>query len=215
MKNTEWFIAKRLSFDKGESRLMRTMSRISVVSVALSMTVMIVALAVLTGFKGKLQEKISGFNSHLRITNYDANQSFETKPIRNDYPFFDTLRRLPQVKHVQQYALKGGIIRTDEDIQGIVLKGIASDFDWTFFEHYMVDGDTFQLSDTATSNKALISRSLSKLLRLAKGDSFEVYFAENPIRVRKFTISGIYDTYFEEMDKIFVLCDIRHIRRLK
>ena len=178
------------------------------------MAVMIVAVAVLTGFKTQLQEKISGFNSHLRIINYDANQSFEGTPIRNDYSFIDTLKKLPHVKHIQQYALKGGIIRTDEDIQGVVLKGIASDFDWSFFEQYMVEGDGFQLSDTATSDQSLISRSLSKLLKLTTGDSFEVYFAGNSVRARKFIISGIYDTYFEEMDKIFVLCDIRHIRRL-
>ncbi|MDR2563680.1 MAG: ABC transporter permease [Prevotellaceae bacterium] len=214
MKNTEWFIAKRLSFDKNESRLTRLMSRISMISVALSMTVMIVAVAMLTGFKSKLQEKISGFNAHLRISNYDANQSFEGTPIRNDYPFIDTLRKLPHVKHIQQYALKGGIIRTDDEIQGVILKGIGTDFDWSFFKQYMIEGDSFQLSDTANSNQSLISRSISKLLKLNTGDSFEVYFAENPVRVRKFTVSGIYDTYFEDMDKVFVLCDIRHIRRL-
>ena len=190
------------------------MARISAVSVALSLVVMIVAVSVMSGFKNRLKDKISGFNSHIRILNYDSNFSLEPSPILNDYYFLDSIAGIPEVKHIQQYALKGGIIKTDNEIQGIILKGISSDYDWSFFDIFLTDGSTFAVNDTAATNSVLISETLSKLLNLKVNDSFEVYFVQEPVRVRKFTVSGLYNTYFEDMDRNFVLCDIKHIRRL-
>jgi lipoprotein-releasing system permease protein len=190
------------------------MTRIAVFSVAISIAVMIVATSVLSGFKIQLKEKISGFNSHLRICNLDSNYSFDIPPIRNDYDFYNSIVALPEVKHIQQYAYKGGIIRANSDIQGVVLKGIGTDFDWSFFEQYMVEGNIFSVNDSTASDNVIISKSLSNLLNLKTGDSFEMYFVQEPVRVRRFKIAGLYNTYFEEMDKTFVICDIRHIRRL-
>jgi lipoprotein-releasing system permease protein len=211
--NTEFFIANKLSFNK-DNKPVKVMTRIAVFSVALSVAVMIVATSVLSGFKIQLKEKISGFNAHLRIANLDSNYSFDTPPIRNDYDFYGSIVALPEVLHIQQYAYKGGIIRANSDIQGVVLKGVGTDFDWSFFKQYMVDGDVFSVNDSATSNSVIISESLSKLLNLKTGDSFEMYFVQENVRQRRFTIVGLYNTYFEEMDKTFVICDIRHIRRL-
>jgi lipoprotein-releasing system permease protein len=211
--NTEFFIAKKLSFNK-DNKPVKVMTRIAVFSVALSIAVMIVATSALSGFKIQLKEKISGFNSHLRIANLDSNYSFDTPPIRNDYDFYRSVIALPEVQHVQQYAYKGGIIRANNDIQGVVLKGVGTDFDWSFFEQYMVDGNVFSVGDSVASDSVLVSESLSNLLKLKTGDSFEIYFVQEPVRVRRFTIAGLYNTYFEEMDKTFVICDIRHIRRL-
>jgi lipoprotein-releasing system permease protein len=211
--NTEFFIAKRLSFNK-DNKPVKVMTRIAVFSVALSIAVMIVATSVLSGFKIQLKEKISGFNSHVRIANLDSNYSFDTPPIRNDYDFYHSIMALPEVRHVQQYAYKGGIIRANNDIQGVVLKGVGTDFDWSFFEQYIVEGNLFSVNDSVSSDSVLISESLSNLLKLKTGDSFEMYFVQEPVRVRRFTIAGLYNTYFEEMDKTFVVCDIRHIRRL-
>jgi lipoprotein-releasing system permease protein len=211
--NTEFFIAKKLSFNK-DNKPVKVMTRIAVFSVALSIAVMIVATSVLSGFKIQLKEKISGFNSHVRIANLDSNYSFDTPPIRNDYDFYGSITALPEVRHIQQYAYKGGIIKANNDIQGVVLKGVGTDFDWSFFEQYIVDGNVFPVNDSVASDKALISESLSNLLKLKTGDSFEIYFVQEPVRVRRFTVAGLYNTYFEEMDKIFVICDIRHIRRL-
>ncbi|MDR1339451.1 MAG: ABC transporter permease [Prevotellaceae bacterium] len=211
--NTELFIAGKLSFSR-DNKPMKVMTRIAVFSVALSIAVMIVAASVLAGFKIQLKEKISGFNSHLRIANLDSNYSFDTPPIRNDYGFYSSISALPEVKHIQQYAYKGGIIRASSDIQGIVLKGAGTDFDWSFFEQYMVDGKIFSVDTPSASDSVIISESLSRLLNLKTGDSFEMYFIQEPVRVRRFTISGLYNTYFEEMDRTYVICDIRHIRRL-
>ncbi|MDR1595008.1 MAG: FtsX-like permease family protein [Prevotellaceae bacterium] len=211
--NTEFFIAKKLSFSK-DNKPVKVMTRIAVFSVALSIAVMIVATAVLSGFKIQLKEKISGFNSHVRIANLDSNYSFDTPPIQNDYEFYGSIAVLPEVKHIQQYAYKGGIIRANSDIQGVVLKGVGADFDWSFFEQYMVEGDIFPVGGAVASDSVIISVSLSKMLNLKTGDSFEMYFIQEPVRVRRFKIAGLYNTYFEEMDKTFVICDIRHIRRL-
>jgi lipoprotein-releasing system permease protein len=190
------------------------MTRIAVFSVALSIAVMLVTTSVLSGFKIQLKEKISGFNSHLRIANLDSNYSFDTPPILNDYDFYNSIVILPEVQHIQQYAYKGGIIRANNDIQGVVLKGVGTDFDWSFFKQYMVEGDIFSITEPSVSDSVIISESLSNLLKLKTGDSFEMYFVQEPVRVRRFTIAGLYNTYFEEMDKTFVICDIRHIRRL-
>jgi lipoprotein-releasing system permease protein len=211
--NTELFIARKLSFNR-DSKPVKVMTRIAVFSVALSIAVIIVATSVLSGFKIQLKEKISGFNSHLRIANLDSNYSFDTPPIRNDYDFYNSVAVLPEVRHIQQYAYKGGIIRANNDIQGVVLKGVGTDFDWSFFKQYMVDGCVFSVADSVTSNEVIISASLSKLLNLKTGDSFEIYFVQEPARVRRFTVAGLYNTYFEEMDKTFVVCDIRHIQKL-
>jgi lipoprotein-releasing system permease protein len=190
------------------------MTRIAVFSIALSIAVMIVALSVLSGFKIQLKEKISGFNAHLRIFNLDSNYSYDTPPIRNNYDFYNSITALPEVKHIRQYAYKGGIIRAAGDIQGVVLKGVGTDYDWSFFEQYMIDGKIFSINTASASDSVIISKSLSNLLNLKTGDSFEIYFIQEPIRVRRFTISGLYNTYFDEMDRTFVICDIRHIRRL-
>lgn len=211
--NTELFIARKLSFDKS-SKPVKVMTRIAIISVALSMAVMIVAMSVLDGFKIRLKEKISGFNSHLRICNLDSNYSFDTPPIRNNYDFYASISALPEVKHIQQYAYKGGIVRASADIQGVALKGVGTDFDWSFFEQYMVDGSIFSVDSPSASDSVIISESLSNLLSLKTGDSFEMYFVQDPVRVRRFVVSGLYNTYFEEMDRTFIVCDIRHIRRL-
>jgi lipoprotein-releasing system permease protein len=211
--NTELFIAKQLSFGK-DNKPVKVMTRIAVFSVALSIAVMIVSASVLSGFKVRLKEKISGFNSHLRIYNLDSNSSYDTPPIRNDYDFYGLITALPEVKHIQQYAYKGGIIRASNDIQGVVLKGAGTDFDWSFFEQYMTEGKIFSMDTPAASDSVIISESLAVMLNLKTGDSFEMYFVQEPVRIRRFTISGLYNTYFEEMDKTCVMCDIRHVRRL-
>ena len=115
---------------------------------------------------------------------------------------------------MQVFATKAGIIKTDEDIQGVVLKGIGSDFDWSYFGSNMVDGATFTVTDTGRTDKVIISRKISDMLRLKTGDSFAMHFIQDPPRMRKFTISGIYETSLEEFDKIYVFCDIGHIKRL-
>jgi len=176
--------------------------------------VMILAVAILTGFKHQIREKIVGFGSNIQITNFDSNISFETAPIRLGQEFIPKIKKIPGISHVQVYATKAGIIRTDEDFQGVVLKGVGSDFDWSYFSSNMTDGSTFTVTDTARTDKVIISKKISDMLRLRTGDSFAMHFVQDPPRMRKFTVSGIYETSLEEFDKIYVFCDIGHIKRL-
>ncbi len=213
--NHELFIAKRLVFEKDStSRISRPIVAISVIGIALGLAVMIVAIAITTGFKNEVRNKVVGFESHIQILNYDTNISYETAPVKKDQKFMPELIASPWIKHIQVFAIKAGIIKTDTEIQGVVLKGIGSDFDWTFFQNSLVEGTIFHLTDTGSTNQVLISKSLADLLKLNVGDSFSMYFVQDPPRARKFIISGIYETNLEELDKIFVLVDIKHIQRL-
>lgn len=213
--NFEKFIASRLSMDKTiDNHLSVLMSRISIASVAMSTMVMVCAIAILTGFKENIQNTLIGFNAHIRISNYDTNYSFETNPINTNLKVFDSVKALTQVEHIQRYALKGGIISTGEETQGAVLKGVDTDFDWSFFQKNLTQGKIFEVNDTATSKMVLISETLASMLKLKLGDSFEIYFVQDPIRVRKFTISGLFSTFYEDFDRTFLLCDIKHIQKL-
>lgn len=175
---------------------------------------MIIATAIVTGFKNEIRDKVIGFGAHIQILNYDSNTSFETKPVKKNQEFYPQMVNLPGIKHIQVFGTKAGIIKTKTDIQGVVLKGVGSDFDWTFFKKNLTDGVAFRVTDTIKTNKVLISKYIAQLLKLKVRDSFSMYFVQDPPRMRKFTISGIYETSLEEFDKIYVIADIGHIQKL-
>jgi lipoprotein-releasing system permease protein len=213
--NLPYFIAQRLIKGRREgTSFSRPINVIAIVGIAMGLAVMILAVAILTGFKQQIREKVVGFGSHIQIMNFDSNISFETTPISDTQKFITKIKAIPGVAHIQVFATKAGIIRTDEDIQGVVLKGIGSDFDWSYFRSNMVDGSVFTVTDTGRTDKVIISKKISDMLRLKTGDSFNMLFIQDPPRMRKFTISGIYETSLEEFDKMYVFCDIGHIKRL-
>ena len=213
--NTELFIARRLvSEQKGDNRISRPIIFIAILGIALGLAVMILSTAIVTGFKNEIREKIIGFGSHIQVLNYDSNMSYETVPVSGKQEFINVLKNKPGIKNIQVFATKAGIIKTEEEIQGVVLKGIGTGFDWTFFRKNLTEGDIFHVSDSARTNKVLISKYIADLLDLKTDDSFVMYFIQDPPRMRKFTISGIYNTSLEEFDRIFVLADIGHIRKL-
>jgi len=213
--NTEFFIARRLILDKETKKtISRSILSIAVFGVSLSLAVMVVAVAVVTGFKNEITNKVVGFGSHIQILNFDSNLSYETQPIRKDQEFLSSLRSEPYISNVQVFATKAGIIKTRTDIQGVVLKGIGSDFNWDFFENYITEGEIFYVLDSVRTNKVIVSKYLANLLKLHVGDEFIMYFIQEPPRMRRFEVSGIYETSLEEFDKIFVLADISHIQRL-
>jgi lipoprotein-releasing system permease protein len=213
--NLPYFIAQRLVKGRREgTSFSRPINVIAIVGIALGLAVMILAVAILTGFKKQIREKIVGFGSNIQIVNFDSNLSFETAPIRQSQNFIEKIRKTPGISHVQVFATKAGIIRTDEDFQGVVLKGVGSDFDWSYFSSNMTEGTIFTVNDSARTDKVIISKKISGMLRLRTCDSFAMHFVQDPPRMRKFTVSGIYETSLEEFDKIYVFCDIGHIKRL-
>lgn len=194
--------------------LSRNIVRLSVFSISLSIAVMIVSLAVVTGFKKEIRNRVVGFGSHIQILNFDANHSYESMPISDDLEFLPEIENIRGVTHIQKFVTKPGIIKAGKENQGVIAKGIGPDFNWSFFEKNLVEGEIFHVNDSVNSNKVLISRKLASMLRLSVGDEFPMFFFDERPRPRRFQISGFFETSLEEFDKQFILADIKHIQRL-
>jgi lipoprotein-releasing system permease protein len=216
--NTDFYIARRIfSAKENRDNLSHRIVNIALFGIVLGLVVLILSVAIVTGYKSEVGRKVIGFGSHMQIINLDSNQSFETSPISQDQPFLQDLKKIDGIRHVQIFATKPGIIRTDDEIQGVVLKGIGPDFDWSFFQENKVAGEPFQVQDTLRSNKVWVSKQMADLLKLRLGDDLIMFFiheTESVPRQRKFELAGIYKTSLEEFDRMFVLVDINHIRRL-
>jgi len=176
---------------------------------------MFVAVAILTGFKKEISEKVVGFCGHIQIVRFAENPTYEPQPVEKNQPFYSHLKHVKEIRHIQVFATKAGIIKTKDQIQGVILKGVGTDFDWSFFRNKMVEGRSFVLNDSLRSDEVIISRKIANLLNLKVNSDLRMYFiVGNNTLGRKFRISGIYDTGLEEFDKLYVIGDIRHIRKL-
>ncbi|MDR2810864.1 MAG: ABC transporter permease [Tannerellaceae bacterium] len=213
--NPEFFLAKKIYFNKEEGRrLMPPAIRIALTGIALGMAVMILSVAIIIGFKKEVRNKVIGFGSHIRITYFDSNTSYETQPIALSDSLLRTIVSHPGIRHVEAFATKPGILKTDRDFQGIILKGVDENYDWTFFRNNLKEGNIPAIHPEQTSTEVIISQYLANLLRLKPGDTFLTYFVQEDVRARRFAIVGIYETGFADYDKLFVLTDIKQIRRL-
>ncbi len=214
--------------------------RIAVVAVALSMTVMIVSSALITGFKKEIANKIFGFWGHIHITDPNLSRSLtEVYPISIDQPFYPGLDSIDQVsyisreevfgrmvererqtkggiRHIQSFTVYSGIIQANEEIEGIILKGIGKDFDWEFLDRYLIRGQALSLPDSAMDNGILISEQTANRLKVDVDDRFTVFFVTKAGEQleRRFTVSGVYRTGLEEYDRQFALVDIRKIQQI-
>ena len=216
--NTELFIARRLFIESGKQKfLSQKIIRIALVSIALGLAVMIISVAIVTGFKNEIRNKVIGFGSHIQIVNFDSNNSYEIKPISQRQPFLEELKTIEGVKTVQVFATKPGMIKTDEYIQGIVFKGVETGYDRTFFNDNLIKGKLPSLNDSVRSDEILLSDQVAKLLEVTTGDQVVVYFInedETTPRMLQLTISGIYRTSLEEFDVLFVLGDLKQVQRI-
>jgi lipoprotein-releasing system permease protein len=213
--NTAYFIAKRFSFDKEGKKIMsRSIVRLSVFAISLSLAVMLITLAVVTGFKKEIRNKVIGFGSHIQIINFDSNNSFESSPISEKQAFLPVLQNMRGIRHIQVFATKPAIIRSQGEIQGVFVKGIGKDFDWSFFNENMVEGKSFIVNDSVKTNDIVISRRLAAMLKLKLGDEFAIFFIDDRPRMRQFHICGLFQTSLDEFDKQFILADIGHIQKL-
>lgn len=216
--NTELFISKRLFFDKANRKLLsQRIIRIALTGISLGLAVMIVSVAVVTGFKNEIRNKVIGFGSHIQLVNYDSNSSYETQPISKNQPFLEDVRQVGGVNYLQPFATKPGMIKTDEYIQGIVFKGVDTDFHWDFFKQNLLEGRVPLFNDSSRVNEIILSKYVSDLLHLKLNDKAVIYFInENEVipRLRQMEVCGIYDTGFEEFDKLFILGDLKQVQRL-
>jgi lipoprotein-releasing system permease protein len=214
----EFFLAKRLHFSREKCdnrRVTPPVIRIAMAGVAVGLAVMIASVAIVVGFKKEVRNKVIGFDSHIQLSNFDNNISYESTPIAVSDSLRDVLLRTKGVRHIEVFATKPGLIKTDTDFQGIVLKGLDADFDSTFLKSHLVEGEMIHIDPVTAGNQVLISRSTASLLHLQCGEPFLIYFlSDETPRMRRFRISGIYDTGYSDYDRIFVFGDIKHIRRI-
>lgn len=209
----EIFIANRLSRQhlKGKNRVM---VGVATISVAISVAVMIVALGVIVGFKEQITQKVTGFNSHFTISNLDNNRSYSSTPIAKKQSYNDAIRELEGVVSLNGYTIKAGVLENGDIMEGIVLKGVDSDFDTTFLASSLVGGELMNLESDEKEKKVVISSTLANLLKLKVGDKARMMFIDEPPRRDVFVVSGIYNTSLAEFDKIMIFTDIRNVNRL-
>jgi len=213
--NVALFIARKLQFGNKEKKKDANPSiRIAIIGIALGLAIMLLAVAIVTGFKHEIQGKVIGFGSHIQVTSLSNNTTYETPPIIFPDSLIQLIKQIDGVKHVQRFATKPAIIKTDDEFQGIVIKGIDNQFNWEFFSKNLIEGETIVFNDSATSNDVIVSQDIAKTLQLKVNDRFLCYFVKDGIRVRRFTVKGIYNSNFSEFDKLFILADLRHIQRL-
>lgn len=211
----EYFIAKRISMGGMPGRKFSgPVIKVSIAGIILGMTVMILSMAIGSGFKKEIRDKISGFGAHIQVVNYDFNLSYEPNPIRYDSVLAAEISALSGIKKVQRFGTKPGLIKTDNEMQGVLLKGISPEYDLTFLNSVLVAGTVPQYTDTATSNEILISETMANMLNIELGQQIFIYFFQEQIRVRRLTVAGIYNTHLSDLDKMYVIADIKQIQRL-
>jgi lipoprotein-releasing system permease protein len=210
-----FFIARRLyREERGGKQVSRPAVLIALTGIAVGLAVMILSVAVVTGFKKEVRAKVVGFGAHIQITNANASRSYETPPIVVDDTLLQVVAANREVEHVERYSTKPGMIKTADDFQGMVLKGVGEDFDPTFFNEHLEEGVLPQFGDSAAATQVVISRTLADKLRLHVGDKIDTYYIQEQVRARRLTIVGIYRTDFTEYDNLFLLTDIRLVNRL-
>lgn len=195
------------------------LSVIAVVSIALGVLVMVMAVCILRGFQGEIASKVVGFGSHLTVSNFASSPAYQEEPIVLDSTLVERIQRVPGVRHIQYFATKGGMVKTADQIYGIMFRGLSADYDTTFFASNLVEGRLPMFSgasrETETSPDVLVSSTIASRLRLKVGDKMRTYFwgGDTP-RSRAFTVCGIYNTDLTEFDELYVVGDLRQVQRL-
>lgn len=210
------FVARRIYRSKeGEKEVSKPAILIATWGIAIGLAVMIVAVAVVVGFKHEVRDKVVGIGSDITITNFDDRKSYETVPVVAGDSLLDALRSMEGVKHVQRYSTKPGMIMTDDNFLGMVLKGVAQEYDWTFLKEHLQEGEIPAFTDSVSTNRTLVSRTIANKLNLKLGDKLYTYYisAEN-VRARRLEVAGIYQTNFSIYDDMFLLTDLYTVNRL-
>lgn len=208
--NLPLFIAKKIYGGKNEGKqVSRPAIRIATAGVAIGLAVMLISVSVVLGFKHTIRDKVIGFGSHIQVGSFMTLQTGDFYPIQMDDSMLTVLKTIPGVKHVQRYAMKQGILKTDHDFLGVVFKGIGAEYDTTFLHQNMRQGHIPRFTDNASSNKILISQSIADKLGVKANDKIYSYFIDkNGVRTRRFTIEGVYQTNLSQYDDITCFTDL-------
>ncbi|MEH6766014.1 MAG: FtsX-like permease family protein [Aequorivita antarctica] len=217
--NFEFFIARRIIASKDyKSSISAPIIKIAITAIALGIIMMLISIATGVGLQKKIREKVSAFNGDIIITNFDTNFSNDSQnPISKNQEFYPTFKNIDGIKHVQVTASKGGVIRTETDFEGVVVKGVGADYDWEYFKDYLTEGKLPDFKGDLNED-ILISEYLANRLHLKLGDKVTTFFLNDGVsktpRSRGFDIVGIYNSGFQQFDEQFIITDIRHIQRL-
>ena len=212
--NVELFIARRLfSTGKGKKRISKPAVLIAQWGVAVGLLVMILSVCIVVGFKHQVREKIVGFGQHIQVRNYEGTMTGES-PVTASDSLLSAIEAVPMVNSAHIYAGKPGLIAAGDEFDGIMLKGVAADYDLSFFSNYLIEGEIPTFSDTASTGALLLSKPIADKMQVGVGDKVNIYFVQNNVKARRFTIKGLYRTNLSEMDNLMALTDIYTIRRL-
>ena len=207
--NLPFFIAKRIYSDQGDKRkVSRPAIRIATIGVGIGLAVMIITVSVVLGFKHTIRDKVVGFGSHIQIQNMMAFTSTDPYSVCIDDSVMGVLKKLKGIKHVERYAITQGILKTDEDFLGVLIKGVGPEYDLTFLRQHLMEGEIPQFSDKKSSNKLVVSKMIADKMKLKVGDRIYAYFIDESVRTRRYTICGIYQTNMTRFDEALCLTDI-------
>lgn len=208
--NFSFFIAHKLYKDKGgRQHVSRPAITIATAGVAIGLVVMLLSVFVVLGFKHTIRDKVIGFGSHIQVTNFMTQMSSDQAPIAMNDSMIKVIGGIEGVKHVERFAYKQGILKTDSDFLGVMFEGVAQEYDTTFIHQNMVAGSIPKFSDSQSGNHILISQNIADKLKVNAGDRIFAYFIdENGVRMRRFTIQGIYQTNLSQYDQVMCFSDL-------
>lgn len=185
------------------------------IGIAIGLVVMMLSVAIALGFKQEVRDKVIGFGAHIQVANFSRTDVYETRPVVGSDSIRQVIRQAsPGVKHIQRFAIKPGMLKTEDNFQGIILKGIAQEYDTTFLANHLVEGRIPHFTDSVASGEVLVSRQVADKMGLHVGDKINTYYIEKNVRARRFTISGIFQTNFTEYDDRFFITDLYTASRL-
>ena len=213
----ELFIAKRIYSDKAQDgeRFSRPAIRIAMLGVAIGLAVMLVCLAVVLGFKHEVSSKVIGFGSHIQVLSLTQNQRYEMMPVLTNDTLIRKVKKVQGTDHIQRFAIKLGILKTEDDFRGLTFKGVGEDYDFSFLQHCLIEGKLPKFTSKEATNEILLSKKVASQLGVKVGDRIFAYFmGEDAMRARRFTIAGIFAPNMNDYDKNYVITDIYTLRKL-
>lgn len=212
--NLSYFISKRISHGYKEG-FSSTIHKIAIVSIAIGLAASIVSFLIMKGFQETVKDKIYSFSGHILITKFSMNNSTEEQPMDYNIQLVKEKENYPFIRHVQEFAHKVGVVKTDDEALGVLIKGVGKSFDLEAFRHNIVEGDFIRFQDSGYSSQVVLSRIIANKLKKSVGDEIIVHFFQNPPRFRRLKVSGIYETNLSEyFDSRVIISDIRMIQRL-
>lgn len=208
-------IARRLfGHQDDQRRISRPAVTIAQWGVAVGLAVMILSICIIVGFKGQVQQKVTGFGGHIEVINYQSLYSAESQPIVMDALLMHKISRMPGIRHVQRFCTKSGMLKTEDAFKGVVLRGVAEEYDTTFLSAHLKAGRIPHFSDSVSSNEVVISQLMAKELGLKVGQRVYAYFFSESVKARRFNVVGIYESYLREFDNILVFTDLQTVLKL-